>query len=367
MFIISIAILQSVLFLAHWVLYRSLVVFLNITNPSQIFNLKIALGILSLSFLAASLISFRYIDVVTRIIYTIASVWIGILLYLLLATLVISIIFGIASQFIGPSGRLMVAYSIFILSIVVSVYGIVNASVLRVKSISVDISGLPQEWEGRKAVWVSDIHLGQVRGESFAKEIVAKIQEQNPDAVFIGGDLYDGGAPADMVAEPFSELKSKYGTYFITGNHEEFFDKDIYIDALNKLGIRILDNEIVDLGGLNVAGVDYQDTTDNEKFQTVISKMDIVKGKSLILLKHVPSNLDVAKLAGVDFQISGHTHEGQLFPIDVLTHAIYKGYDYGLKDYYGMKVYISSGAGTWGPPMRIGTDPEIVVITFNKK
>jgi predicted MPP superfamily phosphohydrolase len=224
---------------------------------------------------------------------------------------------------------------------------------------------LPEQWKGKTAVWVSDTHLGQVRGYGFAQHLAAKIENLHPDVVFVGGDLYDGLAvDLDRVIEPFSKISTPYGIYFITGNHEEFLDNTPYLQAVRRAGIKVLYNEKVELDGLQIIGVDYMDSRREEHFRTILQKMAIDPRKPSILLKHAPLHLQVAREHRISFQLSGHTHQGQVFLFRFITSMVYQGYDYGLKWFGDLLVYTSSGAGTWGPPMRLDTKPEIVVITF---
>jgi predicted MPP superfamily phosphohydrolase len=212
---------------------------------------------------------------------------------------------------------------------------------------------------------VSDTHLGQVRNYGFARQIAAKVKDLRPDVVFIGGDLYDGVAvDLDRTIEPFSKISPPYGTYFITGNHEEFSDNTPYLQAVRRAGIRVLYNEKVDLDGLQIIGVDYRGSRREEDFRSILQSVGIDPHRPSILLKHAPFHLQVTREQGISLQLSGHTHRGQVFLFRWITAKVYRGYDYGLKWFGNVLVYTSSGAGTWGPPMRIDTIPEIVVIEF---
>jgi predicted MPP superfamily phosphohydrolase len=122
---------------------------------------------------------------------------------------------------------------------------------------------------------------------------------------------------------------------------------------------------MVDITGLQLIGVDDRDSTDPVKFQDIISGLRIDPSKPSILLKHQPSQLDIASKAGITLQISGHTHRAQIFPLNFFGEALFKGYDYGLHLKDNMIVYTSSGVGTWGPPMRVGSDSEVVAFIFN--
>jgi predicted MPP superfamily phosphohydrolase len=118
------------------------------------------------------------------------------------------------------------------------------------------------------------------------------------------------------------------------------------------------------INDLQLIGVDDRDSINAIKFQTILSNLKIDKNKPAILLKHQPSQLNIAENAGISLQISGHTHRAQIFPLNIFTNLIFKGYDYGLRRWNKMIVYTSSGVGTWGPPMRVGSDSEIAVFEF---
>jgi hypothetical protein len=204
-----------------------------------------------------------------------------------------------------------------------------------------------------------------VRNLGFARKIASLIQGLNPDIVLIGGDLFDGvAADPDLLLEPFSRLTPRYGTLFVTGNHEEFSDSTRFLDALQRSGIRVLKNEKVEIEGLQIVGVDYRDSRSEDSFRAILRKISIDRTRPAILLKHAPFHLRVAEEHGISLQLSGHTHHGQVFLFRFITQRVYQGYDYGLKRLGRLIVYTSSGAGTWGPPMRLDTRPEIVAITF---
>jgi uncharacterized protein len=365
-FIIFFSIVQSILFAGHWFLYKTLIHFLPVTNKHIILTLKFALALLSMSFVSASLLAFRYYNALTRFFYTMAVSWLGVLNFLLIAACFSRMVYGISGFFPISLNQQLLAEILFGSAILVSLYGMINARIIRVTRIRVQLPNLHKRWQGKTAVWVSDTHLGQVRNYGFAKRIATMVQELCPDIVFIGGDLYDGVA-ADLkkLAEPFSSIGSPHGTYFITGNHEEFSDKSKYLKAVTDAGMSVLNNEMVNLDGLQIIGVNYRDSRDEQRFKTILQSVGINREQPSILLKHSPDNLEIAQSEGISLQISGHTHRGQILPFRFIAFLIYGGYHYGLKRLGNLAVYTSSGAGTWGPPMRVGADAEIVLIQFN--
>jgi predicted MPP superfamily phosphohydrolase len=360
-----ISIVQSILFLGHWFLYRTLVRFFGVTSPAKLLTLKVVLALLSVSLVLTSFLAFRYSNVLVRCLYTTAASWLGILYLFILASMLCWIFYGLAKLIHFPMDRKILIEMMIGFALVASLYGFINAGMIRMTRISIQLPHLPEKWKGKTAVWVSDTHLGQVRGYGFAQHLAAKIEGLHPDIVFVGGDLYDGLAvDLDRVIEPFSRISAPYGIYFITGNHEEFLDNIPYLQAVRHAGIKVLYNEKVELNGLQIIGVDYRDSRTEGQFRTILQKMAIDPRKPSILLKHAPLHLQVAREQRISLQLSGHTHHGQVFLFRFITSMVYQGYDYGLKWFGDLLVYTSSGAGTWGPPMRLDTKPEIVVIMF---
>lgn len=364
-FILFIGIVQSILFLGHWFLYRTVVRFFGLTNPSALLTMRIAMALLSVSLVATSFLAFRYSNLLVRCLYTGAASWVGVFYLLVLAAALSWILYGLVKLFHIPIDRKILMEILIGIALVASLYGFINAGMIRLTRLNLQFPGLSSQWKGKTAVWVSDTHLGHVRNHGFAQKIAIMVKNLHPDIVFIGGDLYDGEAvDVDKVIEPFSQISAPYGTYFITGNHEEFSDNTKYLQAVRRAGMRVLYNEMVELDGLQIIGVDYRDTRREEAFKRILEKMEIDRRKPSILLKHAPLHLDVAKEKGISLQLSGHTHHGQVFLFRFITSRVYQGYDYGLKWFGDLLVYTSSGAGTWGPPMRLDTKPEIVMIRF---
>ncbi len=364
-FFIFISIVQSILFFGHWFLYRTLVRFFGVTDIGKILTLRVILGLLSISLVVTSFLAFRYTNLLVRGLYTFAASWLGIFYLFILAAILCWIFLGLTRLFHIPINE-KTAIEVFMgIALVAGVYGFINSGITRITRVNLDLPNCPSQWKGKTAVWVSDTHLGQVRNDSFARSLSKKILSLQPDILFIGGDLYDGVA-VDLykVIEPFSRISPRFGTYFITGNHEEFGDNTRYLEAIRRAGIRVLYNDKVDLDGLQIIGVDYRESREENRFRRILEEIDIDPRKPSILLKHAPLNLHVAREKGISVILSGHTHRGQVFLFRLITAKVYRGYDYGLKWFGNLLVYTASGAGTWGPPMRIDTKPEIVAFTF---
>lgn len=379
-FAIFITLALLLLFGGHWLLYYSIVRFFAVKPGILLLSLRILFAFLSVSFILASVLAFRFNNIFERIFYYATASWLGVSFYLLLAAcLAWGVKFAISRSGIELSPALP-AGILFGLAVIVGVWGLFNARDLQVTRISLELSNLPSEWRGKTMVWVSDVHLGEIYGEGTSKKIVEKINELRPEIVFVGGDLYDGTKiDLDKVTGPFGKLNAPRGVYFITGNHEEFGDGAVYLEAVRKAGMKVLGDEKVEIDGLQIVGVDYKNASDIGLFQKVMKSFNLDQSRPTILLKHSPdfiggsrsdpgmgsvNYLEVARQQGVGLQLSGHTHLGQMYPFGYITSAVYHGYNYGLKKFQDMWVYTSSGAGTWGPPLRVGTKAEIVEIKF---
>jgi uncharacterized protein len=254
---------------------------------------------------------------------------------------------------------------LFAVALAAGIYGLVNAARVRVTRVDVKLPNLPDAWRGRVAALVSDTHLGHIRNIGFMRRIVARLNELRPDVIFIAGDMYDGtSANVEALAEPLSALSAPLGTFFVTGNHEEFTNRDRYLHAVSKAGVRVLNNEKIELQGLQIVGVHYREFVDPEHFRTLLRKASIAGGRPSLLVAHAPHRLSIAEEEGISLQICGHTHGGQFPPGTWVTNRIYGPYVHGLHQFGRMLVFTNYGAGTWGPPFRVGTHPEIVLIRF---
>jgi predicted MPP superfamily phosphohydrolase len=360
-----IAVFQSVLFLTHFVLYETWTFSPGSGDAPRELWVKLVLAFLSVSFVAASLLAFRYTNGALRAFYRIAAVWAGLLTFLFLAAVSSWIIFGIARLAGLTVNFHRMVEELFSAAVVAGLYGVFNAGWTRITRTTVRLANLPPAWRGRKAALISDVHLGHVRNGSFLRRMVAKILREEPDAIFIAGDLYDGTAiDAGRAAEPLNELTAPQGVYFVAGNHEQFGDDSKYLRAIAAAGVRVLRNEKVEVEGLQIVGVPYRNAAQQGQFASVLDEVRLDRDRASILLTHAPDHPEIAEAAGVSLQLSGHTHLGQFIPWSWMARKIYRQFVYGLSRIGKMQVFTSSGAGTWGPPLRLGSNPEIVVLEF---
>lgn len=362
---IFVAVIQCVLFAAHWFVYETWSAFWMQADPPGISRTAWAVAILSVSFVATTLLAWRYANQFVRVIYTFAAVWLGLLSFFFFAAWACWAI-QVASRIFRwqLDGRLLAAIS-FGAALIAGIYGVANAAWLRVNRVRVRLPNLPQAWCGRVAALVSDTHLGHVRGLGFVSRIVARLNRLKPDIVFLAGDLYDGTAVnAKALAQPLAEIAAPHGTYFVTGNHEEFRDPRDYVEAMAGAGVRVLKSEKVIVDGLQIVGIYYHDSTWEPRLHEVLQAAQIDRNRASILISHEPRHLAAAEAEGISLQVSGHTHGGQFVPWKWIASRIFGPFVHGLQRFGQMMVYTSYGAGTWGPPMRVGTYPEIVLIEF---
>lgn len=367
---VFIAIVQSILFLGHLFFYLTLSSFFG--GVASSIGVKIGLAVLSVSFVSASLLAWYSHRRLVRVWYTLAAVWMGVASYFLWASVLCWIVAGLSRTFgLGwePAALATVLYSLALLA---GAYGLINAAWVRVTRVSVGVPNLPEQWRGRVAALVSDTHLGHVRNSRFVRRLVRTLARLKPDVVFLAGDLYDGtSGDFEKLASPWTELTTPHsppavphGVYYIAGNHEEFYRDAEYHEPLLRAGVRELNNQKVEVDGLQLLGVHYRDATHPERYRAILRRAAIDKSRASVLLLHAPYHMEIAEAEGVSLQLSGHTHGGQFFPYTWIARRVWGKFVHGLQKLGNLSVFISYGAGTWGPPMRVGTFPEIVLIKF---
>jgi predicted MPP superfamily phosphohydrolase len=310
--------------------------------------------------------------------------WLGVMMFAVLACVVADVgmfIVAVATneQTVDMQRRLMLRRSIGVAVIGVvgglSVFSMRNAlRPVAVKRIQVVMPRLPKDLHGITIAQLTDIHIGPTLDGAWLRKVVQHTNELGADIIVITGDVVDGSVEElrDHVA-PLQELTAPHGVYFITGNHEFYSGVEEWIEHISKLGIRVLQNEGVRLyprgqhaSSLLLAGVhDYH----SDRFEGY--KQDIPQAMSArqnpqefaVLLAHQPAAIHEAAAHGVDLQLSGHTHGGQIYPFNYAVYA-QQPYVRGLHRYPDSHthIYVSCGTGFWGPPMRLGTAAEITYI-----
>ncbi len=299
-----------------------------------------------------------------HIIHITASVTVGFVLYLLISTIAVDA-FGLLFK-IKP---LYSGLSAISLALLITVYGLWNATNIRISEVDIPIMGLEKSI---KAVHLTDTHIGHMRDGGDLQKIVDMINEQNPDVVFFTGDLLDSKIQLKNESlDPLGNLQSPI--FFVEGNHDEYTGVDVIKDYLRKIGVIVLENEVKEWDHLQIVGLTYMNADENttgphtdpngKNVKGILKELPIDSNKPSVLLHHGPNGIGYANEAGIDLYLAGHTHGGQIWPITHIAGLMFE-YNKGLHDYNGTKVYVSQGTGTFGPPMRVGTYSELTVLNL---
>ncbi|MFF3541105.1 metallophosphoesterase [Streptomyces platensis] len=232
-----------------------------------------------------------------------------------------------------------------------------------IKRVTIPLAKLPRTAHGLRIAVVSDIHLGPVLGRAHTRRVVETINRTQPDLIAIVGDLVDGNvtdlAPA---AEPLRELHARHGAFFVTGNHEYYSGADQWVDHVRELGIHPLENARTELLGFDLAGInDVAGQTEHAGPDYDQALGDRDPARAVVLMAHQPVTIHDTVRYGVDLQLSGHTHGGQMWPFTYIADATNPTVA-GLERYGDTQLYVSRGAGTWGPPVRLGAPPDVTVV-----
>jgi uncharacterized protein len=301
--------------------------------------------------------------------------WMGLLLYLFLLTVASDAGRGVATLFgalpSDPARRLflsrLIAAGVGGAAGLIGIGGAVNvARGFVVRRVRVPLAKLPKSASGYSIVQITDVHVGPTIGREFVQGVVRQTNALEPDMVVITGDLVDGSVEQlRELVEPLRDLRAKDGVFFVTGNHEYYSGADAWIAHITTLGIRVLRNERIDVRGLfDLAGVDDSSAArmlahHGQDVPKAMEGRDV--SRAVVLLAHQPKAVRDARRAQVDLQLSGHVHGGQLVPFNWLA-RIDQPFIAGLYRVDQTWVYVSTGTGYWGPPMRVGPGAEITRI-----
>ncbi|MGM0787053.1 MAG: metallophosphoesterase [Thermodesulfobacteriota bacterium] len=372
----------------HYAVFKSLMLFFRISRPQVKILLYAAMVVLSFSFITAfSLIHWKE-NFWTVNWYRFAGTWTAFVIHCLAAVAAAWIVI-IAARLAGvrlPSkaiGAAVVCVTLFL-----TAYGIWASYHPVVRQVTAKVATLPENWENSTIIHLSDIHLGHFYKSGFAGRITEAVNSLDPDLVLITGDILDGmGGPFSKNLEPLCGLSSKHGVFFVTGNHEHYVGIEKSLSILEKTPFRILNNEAVEINGLEIVGVSYPGIDDISQIKNF--RPEKTPGTVRISMFHTPTEMGKDKKnmgqqhfanywmpdtsykmnikTQADLQLSGHTHHGQIFPVNLLTRLLYRGYDKGLKKINGTYLYVSAGTGSWGAPVRTTGRPEIAAIKLVRK
>jgi predicted MPP superfamily phosphohydrolase len=240
-------------------------------------------------------------------------------------------------------------------------YGVLRGP--RVKRVTVPLAKLPRSAHGYRIAVVSDIHLGPTLGRDFCRRVVDTINSTQPDLIAVVGDLVDGSVKdLGPAAAPLARLRARHGSYFVTGNHEYYSGAAQWVREVRELGLHPLENARTAMAGFDLAGVNDvagESEGHGPDFGRALGDRDTAR--AVVLLAHQPVQIHDAVKHGVDLQLSGHTHGGQLWPGNYIAELANPTVA-GLERYGDTQLYVSRGAGAWGPPTRVGAPSDITVV-----
>ena len=239
------------------------------------------------------------------------------------------------------------------------------AQATKVKTRTVRIKDLPEAWIGREVVHISDIHLGPIWRQRFFDKLIRKIETLQAAAIFITGDLFDG-MEADFSWFKHRKFFAPLGVFYVFGNHDLILGTDKVRSLLTESNIEILDKSMKEESGLQILCLTFYYEGRLDVKGKILAQVGYNPQRPSILMYHEPKDIEAARTAGIDLQLSGHTHGGQMFPFNLLAKILFKGFSSGFHHLRGFTISISAGVGTWGPPLRLGSRSEIVVLKLLK-
>lgn len=365
-FLFFVGIGQTLIFFVHYVLFKFYTEQFSIVAKHK-YLFGILLFLLSISFCVAMIITRYWQNTYSSLFYKISAIWLGMLLWLFLAVFISVIITNILP--IIPSK--LVAITTLFIALFINGYGIYHANNIKIVQKSISIKNAPKEWVGKKLIFFADTHYGNIHTKEKARKDAAFIKNLKPDALFMSGDFFDGPMnDLDQFAQNYKDLQPPLGKYFVSGNHETYADLEKSEKALSYADFTILDNEgLIIKDGMQIIGVPY--TTNTHSDVDTKTTKDILQllntNQPSIVLKHIPIAIDEIALHKPSFAFFGHTHRGQMWPFSLLVKKVYGKYAYGEVINGATTFYTTSGVGSWGPPQRIGTDSEIILVTIYDK
>lgn len=303
-----------------------------------------------------------------------AYVWLGAVFLAGMSTAFVDVACFFVGFVSAPSSRVVASIAIA-LSIVIVVTSLRNGiGPVKVLEVAVQLNKWPKGRDGFTIVQLSDVHIGPILKRKWLSRVVERVNEQKPDLIVITGDLIDG--PIESFGDevgPLSDLQAEHGVYYVTGNHEFYANVDPWLERFESLGLHVLGGRKVSIesaaGSFDLLGIhDRSSRRYGEKYQVNVD--EILKGRdrsrALIALAHQPAQVGALEEHGVDLQLSGHTHGGQIWPISGLVN-LEQPYLAGLYRHDdNLQVYVSRGTGFWGPPMRWFAPAEITKLVISK-
>lgn len=356
-----VAIFLSIFILIHAFIYYILNLGFKFSKKIKLI-ISLSLGFLCLSFILGE-ISNRYLT--QNIFYYIGSIWAGII------SITFSIFFFsfIIITILKRYHKRIIIISI-ILILILTVISLINGfNFPKVKKLYLKYPEISDKLNGLSIVQITDLHLGGFQSKNWIKKLIRKVNSLNPDIIAITGDIMDRDlCEKDNLCHIFKNLKSRLGIYAVSGNHEFYEGYEKFLRYMKNNNIIVLKNNVIKINDeIEIGGIEDREYTKyfhEFKINNVLNSFS--KKRFSIFLSHRPFYFREGVNHGVDLQLSGHTHAGQIPPFEFFVYIAYK-YHYGLFKYKNSYIYTSSGTSTWGPPMRLLSSNEIVYIKILKK
>ena len=376
-FILFFSVVLSIYGLINFYIYRKGLTALP-PIPEIRWTYTVLFVLVVLAFLAGRMLERVSLSWFSSLLVWVGSFWFGAMVYLLLSLVVWDGLHLILSLVPGKTVRILELLSIprwagaigLLAAVLVTVgWGYVNAMHPTIKELTIRMPKRADGASSLRAVMASDIHLGTIISHARLNRIVKIINQLEPDVILLPGDVLDediGPVVRHNLGELLRTLRAKYGVYGATGNHEYIGGVEQACQYLEEHGVTMLRDSAVTLP-MGVVVVGREDRSigqfagkSRRPLLEILENVD--RSKPIIVMDHQPAGLQESALAGVDLQISGHTHHGQLWPFNYIAGAVYEcSWGYYTKD--KTQYYVSCGVGTWGPPLRLGNTPEIVLMT----
>ncbi|MBY0310273.1 metallophosphoesterase [Patescibacteria group bacterium] len=350
-FLLLIPIIFTVSFLMHLYVYASAARVFDFSWPYEYWVIAAVASL----YLFASASARRWQGVISDSFYFAAATWVGVLWLFFSAT----VVYGAITPFLSTDSVMLYA-SLLGLALLLSIGALINARRLVVREYTIPLQGLSSPM---RVAHLTDIHVGTINQKKFIERVVRLTNETKPDVVLITGDLFDGSVLIDeSMLQPLNDLVAP--VYFSTGNHEGYEGLDHVRETMSRLDVTLLENAVADFRGVRIVGVhDRQSLPRGTTLDSILGSLSIDGTKPTILMYHTPVEWLSARTRGVGLMLSGHTHNGQIFPFTLLVKLFFRQIK-GLYKKDGKYLHVSPGTGTWGPPMRLGSTNQVTLLTL---
>jgi uncharacterized protein len=367
----------------HYFVYYSFVHFFSIRKR---LHKLLVLGVvlfLGLSLIIESFLPHNSNTTLSNGLSFIFGVWLGLLSILLLSLILLWLWKWIYKKAKYRFSFFPITCFCFFAPVLIITYGVSQSFSPTINEVIIPVKNLPLYWKDKTIVHLADLHLRSNDQIAFVNKIASEIQNISPELVVITGDLIDrGNRNIQELLSPFKKIAAPI--LFTTGNHDRYLSSSQSLKDLGIDFITFLNDELYERENLQIIGLGYPSRSNNKNPTEILkNKISFDTSKPTILLYHTPTTIDsdnmgdryvspntdfsIVKNFGIDLQLSGHTHGGQFFPFSVITHFLYNGYSKGLHRDGDFSLFVSTGLGTWGPPVRTFVPPEIAVICLEER